>query len=158
MIVFSAASLRAEPEQQLINPVRDLIRFRLEVLKKKNEQPDIVVVTATGWLDTKHPAWNVNRRKLVATSRSGLIALMKNLKLQLETPENSATDPVAQWLQDNQIIVKSFDSTQDSDVDLVALVKFLKSEWNAEYLDVSAGPTLISHMIKAYAQHYQLFN
>lgn len=148
--MFSAASLRAEPEQQLLNPVRDLIRFRLETLKKSNEQPDIVVVTATGWLDTKHPAWNTKRRKLVATSRSGLLNLMKSLKQQLETVENVSTDPVTQWLQDNQVIVKSFETTPDSDIDLVALAKFLKSEWNAEYLDVSAGPTLISLMIKAY--------
>ena len=155
--MFSAASLKAEPEQQLLIPIPDLIRFRRHVLKKATDQPDIVVVTASGWLDTKHPAWNTDRKKLVATSKSGLPILMASLKSQLEVGEHSTSDSVHQWLETNQVTVKSFETDREADVDFVALTKFLKNDWKVQYLDVSAGPTLISLMVKAYVSGFKSF-
>jgi hypothetical protein len=123
-------------------------------LKKENEQPDLVMVTASGWMDAKHPAWLPERRKLVATSVNGLPKIMEHLKAQLCAPNDnsdSAIDTVKAWLEEHNVVLKSFDSSVSrDDVDLMALAQFLKSDWNAQYIDVSAGPTLISLMIKAY--------
>lgn len=157
MIVFSGASCRAEPEQQLLLPIPDLIKFRREVLKKASDQPDVAIVTASGWLDVQHPVWQTKRRKLVATSKQGFANIMTRLQAHFSsisstTEQNgNATSPVSKWLETNQIEVVAFESpSSGTDIDFVAFSKYLKSHMNASYCDVSAGPTLISLMIKAY--------
>jgi hypothetical protein len=134
----------------LLIPIPELIRFRTQILKKPTEQPDIVMVTASGWIDIKHPAWNTKRRKMIATSQNGLSKLTLSLQKQISSDSNSSINAVDEWLLNNQMTIRSFDDTNPDDVNLMALAEFLKSEWKVEYLDVSAGPTLISLMVKAY--------
>lgn len=115
----------------------------------------MIVVTASGWIDLNHPAWKTDRKKLVATSKYGYEQLQKTLNSKLapnsDTKSSDSEHVINKWLQSNQITLRAFESTvTDRDVDFQALARFLKSEWHIEYMDVSAGPTLISLMIKAY--------
>lgn len=106
----------------------------------------------------KHPAWSVsNRRKLIATSTRGLESLNSALQKQIPS-KNGDTDDVNQWLKTNNVTIKSFEDTSNpSHVDFGALMVFLKSQWNINFADVSAGPTLISLMMKAYVIASGLF-
>lgn len=156
VIVFSGASCRAEPEQQLLLPIPDLIRFRREILRKTTDQPNLAIVTASGWLDVLHPVWKTNRRKLVATSKRGYESMMARLLAYYTTTSKNGEDPastLSQWLDSNQITIKAFESaSSDSEMDFVAFSRYLKSDMDATYCDVSAGPTLISLMVKAYVR------
>lgn len=115
------------------------------------------MVTATGWLDVQHPAWTTKRRKLVATSKSGLVTLMSKLKHQLHQ-ENASEDIVATWLKERDITIEAFECEgAPGDVNFETMCKYLKAEWNIHSIDVSAGPTLISLMMKAYVWEWNTF-
>lgn len=133
----------------------EMLRFRKEVLGKSKEQPDLVVVTATGSLDVKHPVWTVkNRKKLIATSTQGLAYLEDSLVKQLDTEQGYASGGGgAKWLSEHEITVKQFvDDSNAAAVNFVELMRFLKNEWDVQFADISAGPTLISLMMKAYVR------
>lgn len=134
----------------------EMLRFRKEVLGKSSEQPDLVVVTATGAIDTKHPAWSVpNRRKLIATSSSGLAKIQSILEQPISVDVDS-TMTGAEWLAKNGVVIQAFeDPSSPTSVDFLAMMSFLKSQWNVHFADVSAGPTLISLMMKAYVKEDQ---
>lgn len=156
--MFSAQSLRAEKEQKLLLSSPELIRFRKDILNKKTEQPDLVVVTSSGVIDTQHPAWNVqNRKKLIATSVSGAQKLDSCLKEQLSSSGDNDLSNVEQWMIKNGVTIKVFECEEKpTNVDFPKLMKYLKHEWNVQFADVSAGPTLISLMLKAYVPTWSL--
>lgn len=132
----------------------EMLRFRKEVLGKSKEQPDLVVVTATGSFDVKHPVWTVkNRKKLIATSTQGLAHLEESLAKQLDTEQGYASGDGAKWLSEHEITVKEYvDDSNAAAVNFVELMRFLKNEWDVQFADISAGPTLISLMMKAYVR------
>jgi riboflavin biosynthesis pyrimidine reductase len=68
--------------------------------------------------------------------------------LGLETHFKSSSE-VNQWIDDRQITIKTFQGTHQGNVNLGAVMQFLKAEWHADLVDVSAGPTLTSLMINA---------
>lgn len=76
--------------------------------------------------------------------------LMSALQQQLNQ-ECSSMGTASAWLQERSITVEAFESeASECDVNFVEMGNFLKTKWNIHRIDVSAGPTLISLMMKAY--------
>lgn len=129
-VIFSGASLRDESNQKLLITIPNFVKYRREVLQKPTDQPDLVIVTASGNIPQQHPIWDTDRRKMIATSAKGAKCISQ------------------EWAKEKQIHVETFEGNEDpNSVDLESMLRFLKREWSVKFFDLCSGPRLISSMI-----------
>jgi len=151
-IMCSASLLESNPTMRLcIAPQSNIASFRQNVLRKATTQPDLVVMTADGWMDASHAVWRTNRRKMVATSRSGHLQILSTLANQLVVNVDNADmlDSVSKWLSENNIsIVEFYDGLQDDQVCLPRLCQYLRNSWNIYNMCVMENASIIPGMLK----------
>jgi riboflavin biosynthesis pyrimidine reductase len=142
--------------------MQELIKLRRQTLNKENDQPHVVVVTDSLLMDLKHTIWTTQRRKLVATSRAGYSKIIATLilefpELKVESETQTMENLSAMLLDKYQLSLKAFPGDQVDcldHVDLSEMAKFLKKDWKINSIDISAGPTLISLLMKEYVNSH----
>jgi len=131
-VFASGAILRAEPNMKFIPFFDDIIEYRVNVLKKP-KYPINVILSGSGDIDLNHPIFHTpDLQTVIITSQAGYNKL---------TPQLSLLDPKA-------TTVEVFGETPSfSQKEFDEMLRLLKSKYNIQYLDITAGGTVIGLLL-----------
>jgi len=131
-VLYSSQGLRDEPEFVMDVCYEDLMKYRVEVLKK-SPQPTKVILTSTV-LKFDHKVWISGGEKIVLTTKKNCEAILK---------ENPGCE---EFLKKNNASVVGIDA--EGRLTPSQIVTYLRKEKNILHMEISAGPNVMAQFLE----------